>query len=109
LEKHRVELVSNEGKGVYVIDAYPITEEKLYSKLRMRVNMTDRVELYNEIYDEEGKLIYKKETLDYSKIDGVTIPTKYQETSYFETGNIINTAQLEGIRINTGVSDEEFK
>lgn len=109
IEKHRVEVVSNEGKGVYILDAYPETEEKLYSKLRIKVNTQDKVELYNEIYGEAGKLMYKKETLDYNKIGSITVPTKYQETTYLETGNITNTAELQGIRLNTGVSDEEFK
>ena len=109
MEKHRVEVVSNEGKGVYILEAYPVTEEKLYSKLRIKVNTQDKVELYNEIYDEAGKLMYKKETLDYNTTGGVIIPTRYQETTYFETGNIVNTAKLEGIRLDTGVSDEEFK
>ena len=109
MERHRVEVVSNESKGVYILDAYPETEEKLYSKLRIKVNTQDKVELYNEIYDETGKLMYKKETLDYNKIGSITVPSKYQETTYLGTGNITNTAELQGIRLNTGVSDEEFK
>ncbi len=109
MEKHRVEIVSNEGKGVYILEAYPVTEEKLYSKLRLKVNTQDKVELYNEIYDEKGKLMYRKETLDYSTKNGITIPTRYQETAYLETGNIVNTARLEEIRLNTGIPDVEFK
>lgn len=109
MEKHRVEIVSNEGKGVYILEAYPLTEEKLYSKLRLKVNIQDRVELYNEIYDEKGKLMYRKETLDYDTRNGITIPTRYQETAYLETGNIVNTVELQGIRLNTGIPDGEFK
>lgn len=109
MEKHRVELVSNEGKGVYVLEAYPLTEEKLYSKLRLKVNTQEKIELYSEIYDERGKLMYRKEILDYNNKDGITIPIRYQETAYLETGNIVNIARLEGIKLNTGISDEEFK
>ena len=109
MEKHKVEVVSNEGKGIYILEAYPITEEKLYSKLRLKVNTQDKVEIYNEIYDETGKLMYRKETLDYNTKGGITIPVRYQETAYLGTGNIVNTARLEGIRLNTGISDAEFK
>ncbi|MCK4245177.1 MAG: hypothetical protein KAX20_06080 [Candidatus Omnitrophica bacterium] len=110
---------SDSKRGIYALDAVPVTPNKLYSKLRMSIDyekgIMPKFMLYQKSEEGEEELIQtieikrtKKILADKKERKWAYVPARIVNTSPHTVGDLITIQDYLFIRINLGLSDNLF-
>jgi len=118
LSGHKVDLslqVSDPLNLIIGLEAAPLKENALYSKLLLRVDYRRGVVMTYDIYTpvEEGvgmKLWQSIKTLKVGEFPGkIYLPVEMEKKIYFSGGTIYSRISYSQLRLNSGLNEEKFK
>lgn len=96
-------------EGMIILDAVPKAANNLYTRLELYIDYEKGIVGRSNLYDKDGNLVQMSDVLASRRMpNGAWLPTKTKKTSMSNQGILAETATYTNIRLNTGLTQEDF-
>ncbi len=97
-----------DGSQYYVVKAIPKATPKPYNDMLLTVNYDQGTISKMELYNLGNEIVLSNESLEFTTIDSISIPSKTQETKYYADATVVTNVQYSNIQLNKGLDDSIF-